>query len=90
MSRYTSDIDTLRQMISQSIPQTISSGVTVAVILITMICTSWILTLVTLVTVAGIMAITVKVVGKASGYFVFPSEATTRMPPTTARMAYWM
>ncbi len=70
MSRYTSDIDTLRQMISQSIPQTISSGVTVAVILITMICTSWILTLVTLVTVAGIMAITVKVVGKASGYFV--------------------
>ena len=70
MSRYTSDIDTLRQMISQSIPQTISSAVTVAVILITMICTSWILTLVTLVTVAGIMAITVKVVGKASGYFV--------------------
>ena len=70
MSRYTSDIDTLRQMISQSIPQTISSGVTVAVILITMICTSWILTLVTLITVAGIMAITVKVVGKASGYFV--------------------
>jgi len=70
MSRYTSDIDTLRQMISQSVPQTISSGVTVAVILITMICTSWILTLVTLITVAGIMAITVKVVGKASGYFV--------------------
>ena len=70
MSRYTSDISTLQQMISQSIPQTASSIITVTVILITMISTSWILTLVTMCTVAGIMFVTVKVVGKASKYFV--------------------
>ena len=70
MSRYTSDIDTLRQMISQSIPQTASSLITVTVILIAMIRASWILTLVTLCTVAGIMFVTVTVVGKASKFFV--------------------
>ena len=70
MSRYTSDISTLQQMISQSIPQTASSIITVTVIFITMISTSWILTLVTMCTVAGIMFVTVKVVGKASKYFV--------------------
>ncbi len=70
MSRYTSDIDTLRQMISQSIPQTVSSIVTVTVIFIAMLRSSWILTLVMLFTVSGIMFITVKVVGKAGKYFV--------------------
>ena len=53
MSRYTSDIDTLRQMISQSIPQAVSSIVTLVVVFITMLTTSWILTLVTMVTVLG-------------------------------------
>ena len=70
MSRYTSDIDTLRQMISQSIPQAISSIVTITVILIAMIRASWILTLVTLITVVGIMFITIRVVGKAGTYFI--------------------
>ena len=69
MSRYTSDIDTLRQMISQSIPQAISSCVTLVVVLITMLRTSWLLTLVTLVTVFGIIKITAYVVGKAGKYF---------------------
>ena len=70
MSRYTSDIDTLRQMISQSIPQTISSVVTVAVIFTAMVRASWILTIVTMFTVAGIMFVTITVVGKASKYFI--------------------
>ena len=70
MSRYTSDIDTLRQMISQSIPQSVSSIVTVLVIFIAMLRTSWILTIVMCFTVAGIMFVTVKVVGKAGKYFV--------------------
>ena len=70
MSRYTSDIDTLRQMISQSIPQTVSSIVTVTVIFIAMIKASWILTIVMLFTVSGIMFVTVKVVSKAGKYFV--------------------
>ena len=70
MSRYTSDIDTLRQMISQSIPQTVSSIVTVTVIFIAMLRASWILTVVMLFTVTGIMFVTVKVVSKAGKFFI--------------------
>ncbi len=70
MSRYTSDIDTLRQMVSQSIPQCISSIVTLVVVFIAMLRASWILTLVILVTVSCILFITVKVVGKAGKYFI--------------------
>ena len=70
MSRYTSDIDTLRQMISQSIPQAFSSIVTIVVIFIAMIRASWILTIVILFTVAGIMVVTIKVVGAAAKYFI--------------------
>ncbi len=70
MSRYTSDIDTLRQMVSQSIPQCISSIVLLIVLLIAMIQASWILTLVALACVVGITFVTVTVVGKASKYFV--------------------
>ena len=70
MSRYTSDIDTLRQMVSQSIPQTVSSIVTLVVVLMAMIKASWILTIVTMFTVTGIMFVTVTVVSKAGKFFV--------------------
>ena len=70
MSRYTSDIDTLRQMVSQSIPQCISSIVTLIVIFAAMIRASWILTIVILFTVSGIMFASVTVVGKAGKYFI--------------------
>ena len=70
MSRYTSDIDTLRQMISMSIPQTASSLVTLLVVFIAMLRASWILTIVILFTVAGILFITVQIVGKAGKYFI--------------------
>ncbi len=70
MSRYTGDIDTLRQMISQSIPQCISSVITIVVILVAMFRNSWILALVTLATVAGITLVTVMIVGKSAKYFV--------------------
>ena len=70
MSRYTSDIDTLRQMISQSIPQAVSSIVTLVVVFITMLTTSWILTLVTMVTVLGVLFTTTFLAGKAGKYFI--------------------
>ena len=70
MSRYTSDIDTLRQMISQSIPQAFSSVVTLVVVFITMLGTSWILTLVTMVTVLGVVFITKVLAGKAGRFFI--------------------
>ena len=70
MSRYTSDIDTLRQMISQSIPQSVSAVVTLVVVFITMLTESWILTLVTLVTVLGVAFTTKFLAGKSAKYFI--------------------
>jgi len=70
MSRYTSDIDTLRQMVSQSIPQAISSIVTLVVVFITMLTTSWILTIVTMITVLGVIHVTKYLAGKSGKYFI--------------------
>ena len=70
MSRYTSDIDTLRQMVSQSIPQAFSSIITIIVVFAAMLRASWILTIVTMFTVAGIMFVTITVVGKAGKFFI--------------------
>ena len=70
MSRYTSDIDTLRQMVSQSIPQAFSYIITIIVVFAAMLRASWILTIVTMFTVAGIMFVTITVVGKAGKYFI--------------------
>ena len=55
MSRYTSDIDTLRQMISQSIPQAVSSVVTLVVVFIAMVRESWMLTIVSMITIMGVV-----------------------------------
>ena len=70
MSRYTGDIDTLRQMISMSIPQTISAVVTLVVLLITMIRTSWILTLVSMITIFGVFFASKTLLGKAGKFFM--------------------
>ena len=70
MSRYTSDVDTTRQMISQSIPQTVSSLVTLIVVLYRMLTTSWVLTCVTMFTVAGVILVTKTLAGKSGKYFI--------------------
>ena len=70
MSRYTSDIDTLRQMISQSIPQAVSSVVTLVVVLIFMIKESWILTIVSMITVVGVIMVTKALAGRSAKYFI--------------------
>ena len=75
MSRYTSDIDTLRQMLSQSIPQCISSIATLIVVFIAMVITSPILTLVLLVTVSAIIYVTKMVAGKSAGFFIGQQRA---------------
>ncbi len=75
MSRYTSDIDTLRQMISQSIPNTFSSIITLIVVFISMLQSSWILTCVILVTVSCILFVTVKIVGNAGKFFIGQQKA---------------
>ena len=70
MSTYTNDIDTLRQMISQSIPQVINSAVTIISVLGAMIVLNIPLTLITLLMV-GVMLYATKIVGGASAkYFI--------------------
>lgn len=70
MSVYTNDIDTLRQMISQSIPQIINSSVTIVSVLASMIFLNIPLTVVTLVMVAVMMYCTKKATGNSGRYFV--------------------
>ncbi len=70
MSIYTNDIDTLRQMISQSIPQMFSSLITVVGTLGSMLVLSVPLTAVSLIMVALMMVATSKVAGLSGKYFV--------------------
>ena len=70
MSRYTSDTDTLRMMISQSIPQLISSAATLLVVFILMLLNSPILTGVLLLTTTGIIFVTKAVMGRSAKYFI--------------------
>ena len=70
MSIYTNDIDTLRQMISQSIPQLVNSAATIVSVLISMIILNIQLTILTLIMVAIMVFTTGKVAGKAGSYFM--------------------
>ena len=68
MSLYTNDVDTLRQMISQSLPQCISSGITVVTVLIQMFILSVPLTVLTLFMVV-VVTISTMILGGKSGKF---------------------
>ena len=70
MSRYTSDIDTLRQMVSQSIPQAASSIITLIVVFARMLSTSLLLTGITVITLMGVAGVTMVLAKKSSKYFV--------------------
>ncbi len=70
MSIYTNDIDTLRQMISQSIPQLINSSITVVSTIVLMFVLSIPLTCVTLVMVGIMLLVTRYLTGNSSKYFV--------------------
>ena len=70
MSYDTNDTDTLRQMISQSIPQMFSSLITVVAVFCAMLATSIPLTLLLLVCVTAMLLLTKKIVSKSGGYFI--------------------
>lgn len=70
MSIYTNDVDTLRQMISQSIPQLINSSVTIVGVLASMIILNIPLTILTLVLVGLMLVVTKKATGMSGKYFV--------------------
>ena len=70
MSIYTNDIDTLRQMISQSIPQAVNSAVTIVSVFTSMVILSIPLTLVTVIMVAIMLFATKYAAGNSGKYFV--------------------
>ena len=70
MSTYTNDTDTLRQMISQSMPQVFNSVITIVSVLISMIVLSVPLTVVTLIMVGVMLVVTKKVAGLSGRYFL--------------------
>ena len=70
MSHYTNDTDTLRQMVSQTLPQTISSAITLLVVFLSMLsCSVW-LTLVMLVGIFLMLQVTMKLGTRSAGFFV--------------------
>lgn len=70
MSTYTNDIDTLRQMISQSIPQIVNSTITIVGVVICMITLSIPLTILTFVMVGLMMFVTKTLAGKSGTFFM--------------------
>ncbi len=75
MSVYTNDIDTLRQMISQAIPQIFNSVITIVTVLISMIRLSMPLTMSTLVMVGVMMFVTGKLAKRSSRQFIRQQNA---------------
>lgn len=70
MSVYTNDVDTLRQLISQSIPQLVNSIVTIVSVFAGMVTISIWMTLVSLIMVGAMFWATSKIAGKSGKYFV--------------------
>ncbi len=70
MSTYTNDTDTIRQMVSQSMPQVFNSAITIVSVFISMVILSVPLTVVTLVMVALMLVITGKTAGLSGRYFL--------------------
>lgn len=75
MSIYTNDIDTLRQMISQSIPQLINSVITVASVLVAMISLNIPLTILTLIMVGVMLKVSSKILSHSGKNFVEQQRA---------------
>ena len=75
MSYYTNDIDTLRQLISQSIPQLLTSFLTIVALLFYMLFLSVWMTLVVFLGVFAMTMVTKKIGGNSARYFVRQQKA---------------
>ena len=69
MSVYTNDIDTLRQMISQSMPQLLNSGITIISVFVSMLILSIPLTVVTMIMVGIMVFCSKKSAGQSGAYY---------------------
>ena len=74
MSVYTNDIDTLRQLISQSIPQFTSSAITIVTVLVSMLTLNVTLTAVSVVMVCVILFISRSIGSRSAKYFIKQQE----------------
>ena len=70
MSVYTNDVDTMRQVISSTIPNVLSSSITIVSSFVSMVLLSIPLTAVSLCMIAVMMVVVVKIGGKSSRYFM--------------------
>ena len=75
MSTYTNDVDAIRQLISQSIPQFIQTMLTVAILFGVMLTYSLWLTLVVFISIIFIFMVTKKVGGGSAKYFIRQQKA---------------
>jgi ATP-binding cassette subfamily B protein len=75
MSLYTNDADTLRQMVTQSIPNFASSIVTVLAIFFAMLVTSWQLTILVLVSLFLMLSLSSNIARKSGSYFIEQQKA---------------
>ena len=74
MSHFTNDTDTLEQMISQSLPQLVSSILSLITVTISMIALSWQLTLFIFIFVFVMLRITMAITKKSGNYFMGQQE----------------
>lgn len=75
MSCYTNDTDTLRQMLTQSVPQMFSSAMTIICVFTAMVKTSIHMTLIVLVFVAIMILLTKKIGGQSGKFFMHQQQA---------------
>ena len=78
MSHYTNDIDTLRQLISQSIPSLLQAGIVVVSVLFIMLYYSVLMTLVVLLGVVAMFFVSKKIGGGSAKYFIRQQKAVGR------------
>ena len=78
MSYYTNDVDTLRQLISQSLPNLLSSALTITVVFIIMLYFSFWLTLAVILGIIAMFAVTAKIGGNSAKYFVKQQQALAK------------
>lgn len=79
MSRYTNDTDTLSQMISQSLPQLLTSAITIVVVFISMLASNFYLTLVTMASLIIVLIVTKNITARSGKYFIKQQESVGKL-----------
>ena len=75
MSRYTNDTDTLREMISEGIPQLISSAITIVGVFSMMLVLSWQLTILAVLLLLVLLKLVKVIGGKSANFFIKQQRA---------------